>query len=103
MIAELARRSAARARRSTPTKVREDLAERAKDDGVLKIATLIQRREDEKRESEAQKSADVNGVKTGAGANGQKQASNSSRERGRGKRWADGRDRTFESRVGHHR
>jgi carboxyl-terminal processing protease len=72
VIAELARRSATRvAKEEAYDEIREELAERAADHGTLRLATLIQRREDEERKSEAHKSADAKPV---AGEKGQKQA-----------------------------
>lgn len=65
LVAELARRSAARvAKEPAYDEIREELAERASDHGLLKLATLIQRREEEERESEAKKatSAQTNGA-----------------------------------------
>jgi carboxyl-terminal processing protease len=56
VIAELGRRSAVRvAKEPAYDEIREELAERAADDGMLKLATLIQRREKEERESTAKK------------------------------------------------
>jgi carboxyl-terminal processing protease len=62
LIAELARRSAARvAKEPAYEDIRDELAERDADHGQLKLATLIQRREAEERESEAKKAAAASG------------------------------------------
>ncbi len=65
VIAELARRSAVRvAKEPAYDEIRKELAERAEDHGKLKLATLIQRREEEERKSEAKKAAET-GAKPG--------------------------------------
>ena len=67
-IAELSRRSSQRiAKASAYEEIREELAEREADHGKLKLATLIQRREEEERESAAKKPAEKTaGDKTAA-------------------------------------
>jgi carboxyl-terminal processing protease len=56
VIAELSRRSAVRvAKEPAYEEIRQELAERESDHGMLKLATLIQRREKEERESEDKK------------------------------------------------
>ncbi|MFI5318365.1 MAG: carboxy terminal-processing peptidase [Myxococcota bacterium] len=58
MVAELAARSAQRvAKDAAYDAIRKELAERAADHGKLKLATLIQRREEEEREAAAREGA----------------------------------------------
>jgi carboxyl-terminal processing protease len=58
VVAELSRRSALRVSREPAyEEIREELAERAADAGKIKLATMIQRREQEEAESEEKKTA----------------------------------------------
>jgi carboxyl-terminal processing protease len=76
MIAELAQRSAVRVAKDLAyDSIRRELAERESDHGKLKLATLIQRREEEEREAAGKKTASedktpVASATGGAGAAG---------------------------------